>query len=221
MFLGHLSDVNCISWHANGMYLATGSDDKTARLWDLRTGNSIRLLIGSSGSISTIAISPLGNLLVAGTDSGRVYTWELMKSNRPIAVLQGHMKGTAIHSINFSTDGTSIISGGADCSIRIWSLNDVYDNIKTNKSVYNQYNNINSSSLLHNKSKYDLPPLVIQPYQSYYTKFSPVYYVGYSSQNLAYAGGPFSISSAIGIYAILFITYLTMYLSIINKILFE
>jgi WD40 repeat protein len=38
MLVGHHSDVTCCKFHGNGNYAATGSCDKTARLWDLNSG---------------------------------------------------------------------------------------------------------------------------------------------------------------------------------------
>lgn len=41
---GHLSDVDCVAWHPNCGYIATGSGDGSVRVWDIRDGNCIRLL---------------------------------------------------------------------------------------------------------------------------------------------------------------------------------
>ena len=34
-------------FHPNGNYIATGSTDRTCRLWDINTGNCVRLYTGS------------------------------------------------------------------------------------------------------------------------------------------------------------------------------
>lgn len=46
MLAGHHSDVSAVAWHPNGHYLASGSDDRTLRLWDVRDGKSCRVLVG-------------------------------------------------------------------------------------------------------------------------------------------------------------------------------
>ena len=62
-FVGHLSDVETIAFHPNATMVATGSLDRTVRLWDIRTGNCVRLLShgpGAGGGTTSIAFSPNG-----------------------------------------------------------------------------------------------------------------------------------------------------------------
>jgi WD40 repeat protein len=214
LLTGHTSDVNCLTWHANATLLATGSDDKTARLWDIRTSHSVRLLRGSTAPISCTAVSPLGNLLAAGADNGRVYVWDLT-TTRPLAVLQGH--AGSVHSVAFSNDGAALTSGGADCSVRVWDLQEVIDTqikllpvggtaVSTNAAAAAGGASSSagkagtSASLLGiAKTAYlDAPQLYVRPQHTFHTKFSPVFHVGYTAQNLLYAGGPFSQVAATG-----------------------
>jgi transcription initiation factor TFIID subunit 5 len=41
---GHLSDVHCARFHPNVHYIATGSADRSVRLWELRAGSCTRVL---------------------------------------------------------------------------------------------------------------------------------------------------------------------------------
>lgn len=202
LLAGHVSDVNCVTWHGNATLLATGSDDKTARLWDVRTSQSVRLLRGCATPLACTAISPLGNLLAAGTDNGKIYVWDLTTS-RLLAVLQGHEK--AVHSVAFSSDGAALSSGGADCSVRVWDLQEVIKSqVKLNAFSAASSSTAPSSSSISIKtgckqSNFDASQLVLlAPQNSYFTKFSPVFHVGYTSQDLLYAGGPFSLAAATG-----------------------
>lgn len=81
IYAGHLSDVDvrasiyskgvslrrwqCLSFHPNSLYLATGSSDWTARLWDVQRGSCVRVFIGHQGGLSTLAISPDGRYLAS------------------------------------------------------------------------------------------------------------------------------------------------------------
>jgi transcription initiation factor TFIID subunit 5 len=49
---GHQSDVEVVRWHPNCHYIATGSADRTVRVWDVRTGECVRLLAGHKGAVS-------------------------------------------------------------------------------------------------------------------------------------------------------------------------
>lgn len=56
IFSGHLSDVTCTRFHPNSNYVATGSADRTIRLWDVLNGNCVRILTGHKvGSPARVA----------------------------------------------------------------------------------------------------------------------------------------------------------------------
>lgn len=46
IFSGHLADVTCTRFHPNSNYVATGSSDRTIRLWDILSGNCVRIFTG-------------------------------------------------------------------------------------------------------------------------------------------------------------------------------
>lgn len=58
--------MDVVSWHPNGHYLATGSSDHTLRLWDMRSGEAQRILIGHRAAVS-IAVQEY-TLLLQTTD---------------------------------------------------------------------------------------------------------------------------------------------------------
>jgi len=60
-----INRLQCVMFHPNSLYLATGSSDWTARLWDVQRGSCVRVFIGHQGIISTIAISPDGRYLAS------------------------------------------------------------------------------------------------------------------------------------------------------------
>jgi WD40 repeat protein len=121
MFTGHISDVNCVTWHGNNTSIASGSDDRTVRLWDIRSANCHRLLKGSNSAITSVQICPVGNLLAAGNELGKIYLYDL-RSSRILSVLQGHDNHTAVYSLSFNNENNTLVSGGEDCSVRIWDL---------------------------------------------------------------------------------------------------
>src|ERR1043165_1330198 len=71
----HTGPINRIDVDAAGRFLVTGSDDKTVRVWDLATGELLRVLRppigeGNEGKIYAVAIMPDGELIAAAGWTG-------------------------------------------------------------------------------------------------------------------------------------------------------
>ena len=57
---GHGGEVNSVAFAPDGRTILTGSDDKTARLWDAATGREIRRLEGHGAWVTSVAFAPDG-----------------------------------------------------------------------------------------------------------------------------------------------------------------
>ncbi|KKY17512.1 putative wd repeat protein [Phaeomoniella chlamydospora] len=98
--------------------LATGSDDKTIRLWALPSGRPHPIpLIGHHNYIYSLSFSPKGNILVSGSFDEAVYLWDV-RSARIMRTLPAH--SDPVRGVDFNRDGTLLVSCSSDGLIRIW-----------------------------------------------------------------------------------------------------
>nr|MDO8084256.1 hypothetical protein [Candidatus Sigynarchaeum springense] len=77
MELHHENAVLSVAFSPDGKTLATGSEDKAARLWDVRTGKQLRALEGHEGLINSVAFSPNGSLLATGSKDKTARLWKI------------------------------------------------------------------------------------------------------------------------------------------------
>jgi WD40 repeat protein len=68
-FKGHTGTVNSVAFNSDGTLLASGSDDKTVRVWNTTTGQELYERTATS-SVTNVAFSPDSTLLAFSTSEG-------------------------------------------------------------------------------------------------------------------------------------------------------
>ncbi len=120
---GHTGFVNSAVFSPDGQTVLTGSDDGTAKLWDIGGGTAVVLktLAGHQGRVRSCEFSPDGRYAVTGSDDRTLRVWELATAKTLVTLggEQGHNWG--VTSAAFSHDGKRIISGSEDNTSKLWN----------------------------------------------------------------------------------------------------
>jgi WD40 repeat protein len=120
----HRDRVTSVAWSPDGRTLASGSWDRTVRLWEVPTGKLLATLEGHTKAVTSVAWSPDGKALASGALDNTVRLWEV-PTGKPLATLEGHTTG--VTSVAWSPDGKALASGSGDPLIhdgvvRLWEV---------------------------------------------------------------------------------------------------
>jgi WD40 repeat protein len=66
-----------VAWSPDGKTLASGSDDDTARLWDVASGQEVAALSAHTDRVNSVAFSPDGKTLASGSQDCSVRLWDV------------------------------------------------------------------------------------------------------------------------------------------------
>jgi WD40 repeat protein len=116
---GHEARVSSAAFSHDGKRVITASSDATARLWDAKTAEEIRILYaGVPFHLNSVAFSPDDKLIVTASDGPTALIWDA-GTGQIIGELTGHTDG--VTSAAFSADGKHIVTASRDKSARVWS----------------------------------------------------------------------------------------------------
>jgi WD40 repeat protein len=114
---GHDDEVRAVAWSPNGQQLATGSRDRTARIWDTQKGSTLATLSGHDGWVLGVAWSPDGCRLATSSIDHSARIWDA-KSSKELVQLRAH--DNWIRTVGWSPDGCRLATGSRDRTARIW-----------------------------------------------------------------------------------------------------
>ncbi|CEL59035.1 Vegetative incompatibility protein HET-E-1 OS=Podospora anserina GN=HET-E1 PE=4 SV=1 [Rhizoctonia solani AG-1 IB] len=116
---GHTDWVTSVAYSPRGTSLASGSYDRTVRVWDTRSGDMILgPLRGHAYMVTTVRYSPTGTYIASGSWDWTILVWDARSGDMVLGPLTGHTD--SILSIGFSPDGTRLASSSDDSSIHVW-----------------------------------------------------------------------------------------------------
>jgi hypothetical protein len=118
-FTGHTSAVQACAFSLDGHLALSTSNDRTLRLWEVATGESVRTFTGHTSGVEGCAFSPDGQLLLSTSFNGTLRLWEVA-TGESVRTFTGHTSG--VTACAFSPDGRLALSASWDQTLRLWKV---------------------------------------------------------------------------------------------------
>jgi WD40 repeat protein len=113
---GHKDQIMSLAISSDGSRIASGSFDRTIRVWDGRTFEDLGLC-EHEDEVNSVAFSPDSSLIASGSKDGTVWIWNALSLEK-VALLFTHRD--PVTAVAFSSDGTRIASASFDRTVGMW-----------------------------------------------------------------------------------------------------
>uniref|UniRef100_A0AAX7VFF0 Protein HIRA n=1 Tax=Astatotilapia calliptera TaxID=8154 RepID=A0AAX7VFF0_ASTCA len=133
----HLACVNCVRWSNNGLYLASGGDDKLVMVWkraafigpstvfgsssklaNVEQWRCVTILRNHTGDVMDVAWSPRDVWLASCSVDNTIVIWNARKFPEMITTLRGHTG--LVKGLTWDPVGKYIASQADDHSLKVW-----------------------------------------------------------------------------------------------------
>jgi len=111
------ASVNVCAFSPDGTKILTASDDQTAKIFEVDTGECLVVLVGHEQLVRSATFSPDGIYVLTASDDDTAIIWEAFSGNL-VRRLESH--GHFVRTARFSPDGLSILTASFDHDARLW-----------------------------------------------------------------------------------------------------
>ncbi|KAJ3367671.1 hypothetical protein GGF31_007131 [Allomyces arbusculus] len=111
-------DLYTVQYHpGSAAHIATGGYDKQVRFTDVSSGQVVKSFAGHQLSVTSVAFSPMGNVIVSGSKDSTIRFWDVL-SGLCVRTLTSHLG--EVTGVALSPSGTYLLSASKDNSNRLW-----------------------------------------------------------------------------------------------------
>ena len=117
----HTDSVRSLAISSDGLFLASGSNDKSVKFCDIQTGGVVKTFHGHTGRVRSVSISPDRTTIASGSVDETIRLWNI-RTGECRHIIDGH-SGT-VNTVGFSPKNSRLlISASDDCTVRRWDIN--------------------------------------------------------------------------------------------------
>jgi pleiotropic regulator 1 len=116
---GHQGWVRSVCIDPDNRFFATGSADRTIKIWDLASGTLKLSLTGHIMAIRGLVISPRHPYMFSAGEDKMVKCWDL-EQNKVTRQYHGHLSG--VYSIDIHPTLDLLVTAGRDAVARVWDI---------------------------------------------------------------------------------------------------
>jgi WD40 repeat protein len=113
----HSNYVFSLSWSSVSNKIASGSHDKTIKIWDGKSLELLKTLEGHSGWVNSVSWNHDGSQIVSGSQDKTIKIWDGTTGN-VLHTLEDH--SNLVLSVAWNHDSSKIVSGSYDNTVKLW-----------------------------------------------------------------------------------------------------
>lgn len=119
VIMGHVGWVRSVAVEPGNEWFATGSADRTIKVWDLASGKLKVTLTGHLSAVRGLAISPSRPYMFSAGEDKTVKCWDL-EQNKVIRHYHGHLSG--VYAVALHPELDLVFTAGRDAVVRVWDM---------------------------------------------------------------------------------------------------
>jgi len=125
--VAHLKDINGLAVSADDNLVATGSSDRTVKLWKANDLTSpLATLKGHKRGVWSVVFSPVDRVVCSSSGDQTIKIWAVDGDFACLRTFQGHE--ASVTQVCFINAGTQLLSASSDAAVKLWT-------IKTNECI--------------------------------------------------------------------------------------
>ncbi|OYE04592.1 protein kinase domain-containing protein [Nostoc sp. 'Peltigera membranacea cyanobiont' 232] len=111
------NDIKSVCMSADGQFALSGSGSNL-KLWDIRTGECVRIFEGHTGSVNSVCLSADNQFALSGSSDETLKLWDI-RTGECVRAFEGHTDSVNSVCIN---QYAYAVSGSSDKTLKLWDI---------------------------------------------------------------------------------------------------